>query len=206
MDMLKVKITVKNVVTGETGALVLPDPKFDTVYNELTHGGIYTLTVDQVKANFDFVQSRYFSIRALNNLLSEVNALDDFGREKVMDLYQIEEHTQYGLLIAYSNHKHYEVVNKERAWCNDFNELKRRAGAIYMLGICPDLVVAGESVGLLTDEYRDAMFREGIRSKGIYLIGDKFYIKDTELLETATDEDIDYYEREERLYAEENHK
>lgn len=47
---------------------------------------------------------------------------------------------------------------------------------------------------------REAFFREGIRSGGIHLIRDKFYIKDKYLLESATDMDIDYYEAEEKIY------
>ena len=114
----------------------------------------------------------------------------------------MEEHTHSGLSIAYTSASHFEVVDADSAGCSDWNELKRRAGAVYMLGVCPDLLIVGDNLGLLSNEYRDAMFREGIRSKGILLIGKKFYVKDTYLLEAATDVDIDYYELEEKVYGE----
>ena len=75
-----------------------------------------------------------------------------------------------------------------------------------MLGVCPDIMITLDGNGCLSPEDREAFFREGIRSGGIHLIGDKFYIKDKYLLESATDIDIDYYEAEERIYESQNHK
>ena len=200
--MLKIKLTVRNTSTGETNTLTLPNANLNNIYNALTHKRTNELAVDSVNANFDFLASNSLNILGLNNLLTKVNALCDSQMEKVMDLYQMEEHTHSGLSIAYTSASHFEVVDADSAGCSDWNELKRRAGAVYMLGVCPDLLIVGDNLGLLSNEYRDAMFREGIRSKGILLIGKKFYVKDTYLLEAATDVDIDYYELEEKVYEE----
>lgn len=204
MDTLKVILTVKNESTGQTDLLLLPDKNFHKAYSSLTNNRTSTVTVVHADANFDFMPNSFLNIQGLNNLLEKVNGLSDSRKERVLDLYQIEDHSHLGLLIAYTNERHYEVVDRESADCTDWNELKRRAGAIYMLAVCPDLLIIGDNLGLLSNEYRDAMFREGIRSGGIHLIGDKLYIKDKYLLETATGEDIDYYDLEEHLYEKEH--
>ena len=204
MDTLKVILTVKNESTCQTDLLLLPDQNFNKTYSDLTNNRTTTVTVVHAEANFEFVSNNSLNIQGLNNLLEKVNALSDSRKERVLDLYQIEDHSHLGLLIAYTNERHYEVVDRESADCTDWNELKRRAGAIYMLAVCPDLLIIGDNLGLLSNEYRDAMFREGIRSGGIHLIGDKLYIKDKYLLETATGEDIDYYDLEEHLYEKEH--
>lgn len=205
MEKLEVTAILQNEATNETLIITLPNKGFETQYKVLSHNGSYTTTVKSISANFDF-NGRNVNVKSLNNLLESINKLNAAHKTKFLDLYSIEEHSHLGLLIAYTNEKHYEVIDRETSGCSDYNELKRRAGALYMLGVCPDIMIALDSNGCLTDEDREAFFREGIRSGGIHLIRDKFYIKDRYLLESATDMDIDYYEAEEKIYASQNHK
>ena len=205
MNKLEVTVILQNEATNETLIITLPNSDFDTQYKALTHNGSYTATVKSISANFDF-SGRNVNVKSLNNLLESINKLNAAHKAKFMDLYSIEEKSHLGLLIAYTDEKHYEIIDRETSGCNDYNELKRRAGALYMLGICPDIMITLDGNGCLSNEDREAFFREGIRSGGIHLIGDKFYIKDKYLLEAATDKDIDYYEAEERIYESQNHK
>ena len=198
MNKLEVTVILQNEATNETLIITLPNDDFDTQYKALTDNGSHTAKVKSISANFDFT-GRNVNVKSLNNLLESINKLNAAHKAKFMDLYSIEEHSHLGLLIAYTNEKHYEVIDRETSGCNDYNELKRRAGALYMLGVCPDIMITLDGNGCLSDEDRDAFFREGIRSGGIHLIGNKFYIKDKYLLEAATDKDLDYYEAEERL-------
>lgn len=199
MEKLEVTAILQNEATNETLIITLPNKGLETQYKALSHNGSYTTTVKSISANFDF-NGRNVNVKSLNNLLESINKLNAAHKTKFLDLYSIEEHSHLGLLIAYTNEKHYEVIDRETSGCSDYNELKRRAGALYMLGVCPDIMIALDSNGCLTDADREAFFREGIRSGGIHLIRDKFYIKDRYLLESATDMDIDYYEAEERIY------
>ena len=205
MEYLEVTVILQNEKTNETLIITLPNSNFETQYKSLTHNGSHIAIIKSISANFDF-RGHNVNVKSLNNLLDSINKLNAAHKAKFMDLYSIEEHSHLGLLIAYTNEKHYEVIDRETSGCNDFNELKRRAGALYMLGVCPDLMITLDGYGCLSDEDREAFFREGIRSAGIYLIGDKFYIKDKYLLESATDMDIEYYEAEERIYESQNHK
>ena len=198
MNKLEVTVILQNEATNETLIITLPNDDFDTQYKALTDNGSHTAKVKSISANFDFT-GRNVNVKSLNNLHESINKLNAAHKAKFMDLYSIEEHSHLGLLIAYTNEKHYEVIDRETSGCNDYNELKRRAGALYMLGVCPDIMITLDGNGCLSDEDRDAFFREGIRSGGIHLIGNKFYIKDKYLLEAATDKDLDYYEAEERL-------
>ena len=198
MNKLEVTVILQNEATNETLIITLPNDDFDTQYKALTDNGSHTAKVKSISANFDFT-GRNVNVKSLNNLLESINKLNAAHKAKFMDLYSIEEHSHLGLLIAYTNEKHYEVIDRETSGCNDYTELKRRAGALYMLGVCPDIMITLDGNGCLSDEDRDAFFREGIRSGGIHLIGNKFYIKDKYLLEAATDKDLDYYEAEERL-------
>ena len=198
MDKLEITVVLQNETTKETLIMTLPNSNFETQYKALTHNNSCTASVKSINANFDFI-SRNVNVRALNNLLEGINKLNITHKTKLMDLYSLEEHSHLGLLIAYTNEKHYEVIDRETSECNDFNELKRRAGALYMLGICPDMMIALDGIGCISDKDREAFFREGIRSGGIILIKDKFYVKDKYLLETVTDRDLDYYELEEQL-------
>lgn len=198
MEKLEITAILENEKTNETLIITLPNVDFDTQYKALTDNGSHTAKVKSISANFDFT-GRNVNLKSLNNLLESINKLNAAHKAKFMDLYSIEEHSHLGLLIAYTNEKHYEVISKETSACNDYNELKRRAGALYMLAVCPDLMITLDGEGYITDEDREAFFREGIRSCGIHLIGNKFYIKDKYLLEAATDKDLDYYEAEERL-------
>lgn len=205
MEYLEVTVILQNEKTNETLIITLPNSNFETQYKALTHNGSHIAIIKSISANFDF-RGHNVNVKSLNNLLDSINKLNAAHKSKFMDLYSIEEHSHLGLLIAYTNEKHYEVIDRETSGCNDYNELKRRAGALYMLGVCPDLMITLDSYGCLSDEDREAFFREGIRSAGIHLIGDKFYIKDKYLLESATDMDIEYYEAEERIYESQNHK
>ena len=203
MDKLEVTVILQNEKTNESLIITLPNSDFDTQYKALTHNGSYTAIIKSISANFDFT-GRNVNLKSLNNLLQSINKLNAAHKAKFMDLYSIEEHSHLGLLIAYTDEKHYEVIDKEISGCNDYNELKRRAGALYMLGVCPDLMITLDGYGCLSDEDREAFFREGIRSGAIHYINGKFYIKDKYLLEAATDKDIDYYEAEEKFYASQN--
>lgn len=201
MEKLEVTVILQNEKTNETLIITLPNSNFETQYKALTHNGSHIAITKSISANFDF-SGHNVNVKSLNNLLDSINKLNAAHKSKFMDLYSIEEHSHLGLLIAYTSEKHYEVIDRTTSGCNDFNELKRRAGALYMLGVCPDIMITLDGNGCLSDEDKEAFFREGIRSEGIILINNKLYIKDKFLLETATEKDLDYYELEEQLWEE----
>jgi len=197
MGYLETKIKVCRESTGQCQIFNLPDIKFNEKFNSFASS--YKVSVQEIKSNFQFTGNVALDAISLNYLLLQINQLDEENFEKVMDLYCLEKPNHLGLLIAFNNHKHYEVVSFETAKTKDFNELKRRAGALYFLNLFPDLIIEMDSQGALTDEYRETMFREGIRSGAIKLIVDKFYVMDTYILESCRNVDIDYFELEEKI-------
>ena len=194
---LEVKVKICRESTSLCHVFTLPDLRFDEKFNAFATG--YKITVHEVSANFTFCGNVALDAVSLNNLLLKINALPPEDFEKVMDLYLLEKPNHLGLLMAYTNASHYEVVSYETANTRDFNELKRRSGVIYFLNLFPDLIIELDAQNAISEDYMELMFREGIRSAAIKLVVDRFYVMDSYLLDTCREEDIDYMEQEEQV-------
>lgn len=194
----KILIEVCNLKTQDTISIVLPNSDLKRILSNFGDGILHNNIITNYSSKIEFTDAASLSPVVLNNLLLEIESLPESRQRKVYDLYMNAPNKNYiELLIAYKNEYHYEVVSPETAHTDNYTELKRRAGEIYMLGICQDILLLGDANDIISDKYRDAMFREGIRAGEIIFIEGKYYIKDSHLMECLRDEDFDYYTQEE---------
>ena len=196
MKIPTIELTLSNIVTNQTLTVILPDEHLDYQLMEICcplSNLQRDVRVIKCSSLWGYQAKPKEYIYGLNELLLMIESLDEQEQEKVLDLFSVKQNKQYmSLYNAYVEQKHYDVIG-ENAYCSD-REKRLRAGALYLLGLCPDVAIIADGEGLLCDEYRQNLFYAGLRAGEILLIGGKFYVPDCVLLQQPKNSDLDFWE------------
>lgn len=196
MKIPTIEMTVTNIVTNQTKTVVLPDENLQYQLLEICSplaNWKRELRVVKCASLWNYQAKPKEAILGLNGLLLTIEKLDESEQEKIFDLFSVQEKKQYDALVyAYMSQGHYDVVG-ENAFCDD-REKRLRAGALYLLALCPDIAIVAEGEGLLCNEYRQNLFYAGLRAGEILLIGGKYYVPDCILVQQPKNSDLDFWE------------
>lgn len=196
MKIPTVELTLSNIMTNETLTIILPDENLDYQLMEICSPlSDFQRNVRVVKCSslWGYQAKAKEYIYGLNELLLKIENLDTQEQEKVYDLFSVQKKKGYiDLYNAYLTQTHYDVIG-ENAYCSD-REKRLRAGALYLLALCPDIAIIADGEGLMCDEYRQSLFYAGLRAGAILPIDGKFYVQDCVLQQQPTNIDLDFWE------------
>lgn len=192
---MKIVIELYDSISGTYREVHLPMAnisKLKTFGNPCFDKNIF---ISSYKGSFPYELDCMENILLLNNLLLKIDALPLNLKERVKEFYALSSKKNYcTLLSAYNSRLSFESFDYKEPGLST-KEIQIKVGQFYLLQLVPDIMIALDGLGELSDEDAILGFHTGVRSGAIQFNNGKYYVLDRHLIEQCTNEDLDFIEQ-----------
>lgn len=151
--------------------------------------------ITSFNSSFPYKPESNENIMLLNNILLKIAILSDSQKARVKDFYSLsDEKDILALQTAYNSRLSYETFDPKELNMST-EETQQKLGEYFLLQLVPDIMIALDGFGILSEEDAALGYHIGVRSGAIKFKDGKYYVFDRSLITQCTNADLDMIEQ-----------